>query len=175
MATEIRRHWFVVLWLVAAAALAGCGQKWEEREFPEAGFAATFPMPMVSQPRDRGVLTYWANAGNVHLLIVRSQLPEAMVKMVGAEEVLRMGYQQMRGGGSSREESPPSISRLQGRYPALDFHISGTAIDGKEGNKKGRLVLAGPHLFSITAIWRPEEKKGPEHADRFLISFKITR
>jgi len=175
MGTERHRDWFLTLWLVAAAALAGCGEKWETTEFPEAGFTATFPMPVMSQPKDGGILRHWAHVGDVQLQVVRSPVPEGATLSTGAEEILRNLYQEIRSGGNAREESPPRMGQFQGRYPTIEFHLSGNTSDGKDRNTKGRMILVGDHIFIATALWRSGDKKGPLHADRFLDSFKITQ
>lgn len=175
MTTERQLHWSLALWLVAAAALAGCGEKWEATEFPEAGFAATFPMPVMSQPRDDGILQHWAHAGDVQLQVVRAPMQGGATPSTDAGEVLRAFYEELRSAGNAREELPPKTGQFQGRYPTIEFHTSGKTSDGKEVITKGRIILAGDRIFVATALWRPGDKKGPLHADRFLDSFKITQ
>jgi hypothetical protein len=160
--------------LLAAVALAGCGQKWEATEFPEGGFAATFPMPVMSQPKGDGITHYWARADDVQLQVARGPV-EGAGSPAGDGQLLREFYENMRTSGFAREESAPTLGQFQGRYPSMDFHMSGKAPDGQDADTKGRLILVGDHLFVASALWRTGNKKGPVDADRFLDSFKITQ
>lgn len=131
-------------------------------------------MPVMSQPKGGGVLHHWAHAGDVQLQVASNTLPKEEEPSADVREFLVSLYQELRSSGNAREESPPRTGQFQGRYPMIEFHISGKALDGKDAVTKGRMVLAGNRLFLATALWRPGNKKGPLHADRFLDSFKIT-
>lgn len=175
MAAERRRHWRATFWLVAVGMLSGCSQKWEAMEFAEAGFAATFPMPVMSQPKDGGILHHWAHAGDVQLQVVRSPAPQGVVPSAGQVEALKVYYEALRSMGNATEVSSPTIGQIQDRYATIEFHISGKTQDGTSADTKGRLVYAGNHIFVASGLWPSGDKKGLLHAGRFLDSFKITQ
>lgn len=171
MANEIRSYWFFAWTLIAAAMLAGCAQKWEEVAYPEAGFAATFPMPVMSEPKDGGTMHYWAHADDVQLQVISVPLP---VEEGSPEETLKMFYEQFRNSQMSVETTPSRISQLQG-HPAMEFALSNKAEDGQETATKGLMVRTGDHVLIVSGLWRSSDKNGPKMADRFIPSFRMTQ
>lgn len=162
-----------ILALVVAAMLAaGCSPKWEDREFPDAGFSVTLPMPFTFEVGDKGSRIYRSEAGKARMRIVHIRIPEDVRASRSPDEILVDVY-----AAAGESTAKPRGVVVPGRSPrpALESEYAGTMSDGSTWNARRLVALADADAYDISVIWPSGDKDSPRHADRFVGSFRLLR
>jgi hypothetical protein len=160
-----------IVFFALSVLLISCGkQEWIEGDFPAAGFSASFPAPMISDPPGK-TFRAWGHAGDTLLVVTRVELEANQVPDAGQEDAFfdEMAKDIPTG---ARFTSPPRTTSFEGK-PSMEYTALGPTSDGKVRMNRMRITVVGKFIYVASAQWEPDDKSDPVSADRFHASFHL--